>query len=361
VAAGAASGSTVAVSDGSLVWTWRGDLRRRVGSPLQGVRALAWEGSSLWALADGGLYSSGGAALPWRRAYEGLAGVSAIAGGEERLWLVLGGGLVVEHARERCGSPWQSAAGGGALAQPRGIVLSPDGWFAVADTGHHRVLWYTAAGTCLASFGVRGSAPGAFQEPTGLALAEDGTLAVADTWNGRVQLLEADGSVRVVGRELYGPRGLLWLRDGSLLVADTGNRVLLRFAPPRWEREELIRFPGPVVGLAALGDLVAAALPTEGQVAIVDPGRGVELRRLAVPGWQGGEQQEGYLAVLPTGELLASAPKPGELWRLDPSGAQEPQRLPATLLGVTGLAVLPDGDLLASQPPEHRLVRVALR
>jgi sugar lactone lactonase YvrE len=103
------------------------------------------------------------------------------------------------------------------------------------------------------------------------------------------------------------------------------------------------------------------ALPTEGQVALVDPGRGVEVRRLPVPGWRGGDQQEGYLVALPSGELLASAPTPGELWRLDPSGAREPQRLPATLPGVTGLAVLPDGDLLAAQTTEHRLVRVALQ
>jgi len=353
----AASGPTVAASDGREVWTWRAGQRRRVGGPLPGVRALAWQGSALWALADGGVYSSGGAVLPWRRALAGIEGVSAIAGSDDRLWLVLGSGLVVEQARERCGSPWA----GGELAQPRGLALSPDGWFAVGDTGHHRVVWYTQAGTCLDAFGVQGSGPGAFQEPTGVALAPDGTLAVADTWNGRVQLLEPGGGVRVVGAELYGPRGVLWLADGSLLVADTGNRVLLRFAPPRWAREEVIRFPGPVVGLAAVQGLVAAALPTEGQVALIDLGRGVEVRRLRVPGWQAGDQQEGYLVALPSGELLASAPTPGELWRLDPSGAREPVRLPATLPGVTGLAVLPDGDVLAAQSTEHRLVRVALR
>jgi len=106
---------------------------------------------------------------------------------------------------------------------------------------------------------------------------------------------------------------------------------------------------------------VAVALPTEGQVALIDVARGVEVRRLQVPGWRTGDQQEGYLAVLPSGDLLASAPTPGELWRLDPSGAREPLRLPATLSGVTGLAVLPDGDVLAAQTTEHRLVRVAIR
>ena len=177
----------------------------------------------------------------------------------------------------------------------------------------------------------------------------------------RIQLLLPDGSVQVVGAELYGPRGVLRLEDGSLLVADTGNRALLRFAPPRWAREEVIRFQGPVVGLASVQGLVAVALPTEGQVALIDVARGSEVRRLQVPGWRTGDQQEGYLAVLPSGDLLASAPTPGELWRLDPSGAREPLRLPATLTGVTGLAVLPDGDVLAAQSTEHRLVRVAIR
>ena len=165
--AAAASGPTVATSDGRDVWTWRGGQRRRVGGSLPGVRALAWQSSALWALADGGVYRSGGAVLPWRRALAGLDGVSAIAGSEERLWLVLGGGLVVERARERCGSPWQGPSAGGELAQPRGLALSPDGWFAVGDTGHHRVVWYTLAGTCLDTFGVQGSVAGAFQEPTG--------------------------------------------------------------------------------------------------------------------------------------------------------------------------------------------------
>jgi YYY domain-containing protein len=360
VAAAAALAGTVAVSDGRRVWTLRGDERRRVGGALEGVRALAWQGASLWALADGGLYRSGGAVLPWRRPLSEVGGVSAMAGSDERLWLVLDDGLVVQHVRRQCGSPWQGSDTSSELQQPRGLAVSSEGWLAVADTGHDRVVWYTMGGTCLDSLGQEGSAPGAFTEPTGLALAADGSLAVTDTWNGRVQILHPDGSIRVVGANLYGPRGVLWAEDGSLLVADTGNRRLLRFRAPRWGAEPVVGFDGPVVGLAGVRGLIAAAVPAEGVVVLVEPTSGAEVRRLAVPGWDARQQQEGYLTVLPSGDLVASAPDTGELWRLDPEGEAAPTRLPVTLPGVTGLAVLPDGNLLAAQTYEHRLVRVSI-
>ena len=359
VAAAAAFGATVALSDGRAVWTLRDDDRRQVGAPLGGILALAWQGTSLWALADGGLYRSGGAVLPWRQPLAALDGVSAIAGSGDRLWLVLDDGLVAQHLRPRCGSPWQGSDAPAELDQPRGLAVSAEGWFAVADTGHDRVVWFTVGGTCLESVGGEGSVPGAFSEPTGLALARDGSLAVTDTWNGRVQILRPNGMIQVVGSDLYGPRGVLWESDRSLLVADTGNRVVLRFRAPDWRAEEVLRLDGPVVGLAMVDGLVAAAVPAAGEVVLLDAKAGAEVRRLAVPGWTNRQQQEGYLAVLPSGELVASAPDSGELWRLDPSGETAPIRLPVTLPGVTGIAVLPDGSLLASQTYEHRLVRVS--
>ncbi len=360
VTAAAALGGTVALSDGRDVWTLRGDDRRPVGAALEGVRALAWQGTSLWALADGGLHRSGGAVLSWRRPLATLGGVSAMAGSGERLWFVLDDGLVAQYVRPRCGSPWQGSDSTAELEQPRGLALSKEGWFAVADTGHDRLVWFTVGGTCLESVGEEGSVPGAFVEPTGLALAPDGSLAVTDTWNGRVQILRPDGMIQVVGSDLYGPRGVVWAEDGSLLVADTGNRVLLRFRAPDWRAEEILRFNGPVVGLALVDGLVAAAVPAEGEVVLVDVNGGVEVRRLPVPGWATRQQQEGYLAVLPSGELVASAPDTGELWRLDPAGVAQPTRLPTTLPGVTGLAVMPNGDLLVAQTYDHRLVRVSV-
>jgi hypothetical protein len=273
----------------------------------------------------------------------------------DRLLLVLDDGMLVQYVQPRCGSPWER---GGGLAQPRDVVVSPDGWLAVADTVNHRLAWYTHRGSCLELFGEEGRMPGQFQQPAGLALAPDRTLAVADTWNGRVQLLRPGGALSVVGDGLYGPRDLLWAPDGALLVADTGNRLLLRYRPPRWDRQELYAFEGPVVGLEWIGGLLAAAVPITGEVVLLDPQTWSAVRSLQVPAWVDGGQQEGYLLAMPSGELLASAPERHELWLLDPTGTRPAERFRDGLPGVTGLALLPDGSILASQTWEDRLVRL---
>jgi sugar lactone lactonase YvrE len=189
-------------------------------------------------------------------------------------------------------------------------------------------------------------------------LAADGTVAVADTWNGRVQLLLPDGTIRIVGDGLYGPRGVLWLPDGGLLVADTGNMTLLRYRPPQWNREELHRFDGPAVGLSWADGAVAVAVPAEGKVVMLSPDEWSVLREIEMPGWSSGEQQEGYLVQTEAGGLLASAPGPGELWLLDPTGVNGPRRVAEDLEGVTGLALLPNGRILMSLTWENRLHRI---
>jgi YYY domain-containing protein len=358
--AAAAVGSTVATSDGERVSIRSGSDEHTVG-PLQGeVRWLAWQDRVLWALTEMGLYRSGGGVLPWRHSLPDLEGVSAIAGGGGRLWLVLDDGVLVQRSAERCTPPWQGGEQGGDLDQPRDVEASAAGWFAVTDTRNHRVRWYTQQGVCLDRYGTEGGLPGQFREPSGLALAPDGTLAVADTWNGRVQLLRPGGSVQIVGDRLYGPRDVLWAPDGALLVADTGNWTLLRYSPPRWQREELYRFDAPVVGLAWSDGLVAAAVPVTGLVVLVDLLERVEVRRLEMPGWQSGDQQEGYLAVAPGGGILASAPAAGELWLLDPSGATPPRRVAEDLPGVTGFAALQDGRIIASRTWDNELVRLRI-
>ena len=357
VVAAAASGPALATSDGETVWLRQGSGRRRVGSSLSGVRSLAWQGTTLWASTEDGLYRSGGGLLPWRRALGDLTGVSAMAGAGERLLLVLDDGTLVLHQQPRCGSPWEKNGG---LSQPRDLVVSAEGWLAVADTVNHRLLWYTHGGACLDAFGEDGGLPGQFHQPAGLALAPDRTLAVADTWNGRIQLLRPGGDLTIVGDGMFGPRDLLWERDGGLLVADTGNRLLLRYRPPRWQREELYRFEAPVVGLEWVGGLLAAAVPVTGEVVLLDPQGWSLVRILPVPGWIDGGQQEGYLLTLPSGELMASAPDRRELWLLDPTGTRPARRIRDDLPGVTGLALLPDGSVVVSQTSEDRLVRLRL-
>ena len=360
IAAVAANGPAVAWSDGSRVWVGSGGSRRVLGHSLAGVKALTWRGPDLWALDSEGLYRSGGAVLPWRRAVDDAGPLAGIAGNKHDLWLVRTDGFVLELHTPRCRSPWnaEGTPTDSGLNEPRGLAASPSGWFVVADTFNHRLSWYTNQGNCLDTFGALGFTPGEFREPSGIALADDGSLAVADTWNGRVQLIGPDGAIEVVDDGLFGPRELLWGPGHSLLVADTGNRRLLRYSPPGWKREIVTELPAPVIGLTWAGGLVAAAVPSDGAIFLVDPDNGETVRRLDVPGWSSGKQQEGYLALLPSGEIAASAPAPGELWIVDPSGDSPPRLLRSNLPGLTAIALLPDGDILGSLTWAHKLVRI---
>ncbi len=362
VTAAAARGTWIAWSEGNSVLVGRGETPRIVSGPLDGVRLLGWAGTALIAIDSQGIHRSGGGILPWRQALHGVDSIVAITGNQDGLWLVREDGLVLDSPTPRCASPWkpEQTRPGENLREPRGLAASPLGWFVAADALNHRIVWYSEPGVCIDQMGSEGTIPGAFREPSGLALAPDGTLAITDTWNGRVQLLRPDGSTQIVGKNLFGPRAALWMADGSLLVSDTGNKRVLRFSPPDWQEEVAVALPKPVVGLASAAGLLAAAVPSDGIIALVDLAEGEVVRRIEVPGWSSLEQQEGYLALLPSGDLVASAPKPGELWRVDPTGSKPPHLLRNDLPGVTGLTLLPDGQLLAALTWEHRLVKVDL-
>ena len=362
VTAAAASGMRIAWSEGSRIWVGRGAEPQKVGDDLDGVRAISWQGEVLWVLGSSGLYRTGSVALPWQKILDNTDDLVALAGSQSRLWLIRDDGTVFEPDRPHCPSPWTSppSSQAGSLREPRGIAVSPAGWFAVTDTLNHRILWYSDDGRCLDSVGSEGSGPREFHEPSGIAIGGDGSLAVADTWNGRIQVLRPNGVTEVFGRNLFGPRDLLWAPDGSLLVSDTGNRKLLRFVPPEWNDVTVARLPGPPVGLAWAGGLIAVAVPAEGALLLVDGSTGDVARRIELRCWNTHDQQEGYLALLPSGNIVASSPHFGELWIVDPT-EEEPQRLLQDgLPGVTSISLTPAGDLIASLTWEHRLVRVPL-
>ncbi len=362
VRAAAAQDDWLAWSDGRTVLVGRDGVPMPVAGALEGVRSLAWQGQDLVAVDDRGVHRSGGCLLPWRTLLEGVGEIATLAGYDHRLWLIGTDGLIIDASDSRCPPPWRNEAdaSGAGLREPRGLAVSPKGWFAVADTRNHRIRWFNSQGGCLDTVGTEGAAPGTFNEPSGLALAADGTLAVTDTWNGRIQLVRPDGTFETVGSHMFGPRDALWSDGGRLLVADTGNRRLLRFDPPNWQETVVATLPGPVTGLASVTGLVAAAVPVDGAVSLVDPDSGEVVRRLEVPGWSSGEQQEAYLAVLPSGDIAATAPKPGELWIVDPTGGNPARLLRDGLPGVTAVALLPDGNLLVSLTWEHRLERIPL-
>ena len=148
---------------------------------------------------------------------------------------------------------------------PRAACVATNGSLWVADTGHHRLLGWTALPTednepatvlvGQGSFGDEGRngrgdpGPATLNVPTGIAACADG-LALADAWNHRVLLWHEvprrhnQPADIVLGQEnfcsaepnrareaptsdtLFWPFGVAW--DGQRLwVADTGNRRVL--------------------------------------------------------------------------------------------------------------------------------------
>ena len=88
------------------------------------------------------------------------------------------------------------------LFGPRDLAIDAAGNLWVTDTGHHRLVVYTAAGEFIREIGApytaesagQGSGPGEFAEPVGIDLAANGEILVADMWNARVQILDANGA-----------------------------------------------------------------------------------------------------------------------------------------------------------------------
>jgi uncharacterized membrane protein len=364
VAMAAASGRLLAVASGDdLRLAGPDGWRTRAGGAV-GVTDLAWTGPVLWRASDRGLQFSGAGLAPWSPPLPDSQAVRHLAG--DRTGLVAGdtAGTLWSRPTQACASPFdgQRGRGPGQLAEPRGLALSPDGIMVVADAMNHRLQFLSPSGICLGTVGGEGDLPGAFREPSSVAWADDGRLAVTDTWNGRVQILDADGAQPItIDSNFYGPRAALWLDASRLLVSDTGNKRLALCSGPRWSCTTVVRFDAPPVGLAQVdtGE-IAVALPAAGALVLVDLAQRLETDRIELPGWDGGHQQEGYLVALPDGDLLASAPHPGELWRVDPLGRAEPMRLRADLPGLTGLALTTDGTLIGALTWQHRLVRIQL-
>lgn len=162
-----------------------------------------------------------------------------------------------------------------------GKVAVREGWVAVADTGHHRVVVRDAAGAVVAiGSGARGLADGGphearFDAPQGLCIA-DGAVWVCDTENHAVRRIDlatfavttalgtgamgtlplgAPGPARET--PLRSPWDCLWY-DGALLIAMAGTHQLAVWRPADgtvagWVgsgREALIDAPGLDAALA---------------------------------------------------------------------------------------------------------------
>jgi tripartite motif-containing protein 71 len=98
---------------------------------------------------------------------------------------------------------WDEAAGGGNTGTAAGQFQNPEsldlnqtsGRIYVADTGNHRVQYFTSAGVYEGTWGSAGTGTSQFNGPNGLAVNQTtGSVYVLDAGNDRVQYFDATGT-----------------------------------------------------------------------------------------------------------------------------------------------------------------------
>lgn len=143
---------------------------------------------------------------------------------------------------------------------PRGMSLSNDGNFWVADTGGSRVLKVGPDGKVIASIEGRGSEPGQFLEPASTWEAPNGTLYVVDVGNARVQSFSPD-----LKPITSWPIGSSIARDGNRitgdengeLVTEADSHAVVRYDP---QGKELARW----IYEGSTGQLIPSAITPAG-------------------------------------------------------------------------------------------------
>jgi len=168
------------------------------------------------------------------------------------------------------------AFGQQALAQPGGVAVDAAGHVWVADTGHGRVVEFSAAGRVLAAFGAAGSGRERLNQPVALAVTPSGDVWVADQGNSRVVEFSADGRYRVsfavptpagVGLDT---RGEVWV--SSPAYALTGGNSVREFSPAG---HQLRSFGTTQAGYGDLGNPGGLAVGPDGRIYVAQPDYGL--------------------------------------------------------------------------------------
>lgn len=119
---------------------------------------------------------------------------------------------------------------------PRGVAVSPDGSFYVADAGNYRIQKFDSAGKIKKIWGSYGSGNGQFERITSIAAGPNGSVYVVDVylWRVRIQKFDDNGNF-ITGWSLDGGTfsfpsfGIAIGPDGSVFIADQGNHRILKF------------------------------------------------------------------------------------------------------------------------------------
>ena len=211
----------------------------------------------------------------------------------------------------------------GAVAEPRGLAIGPDGTVFVADAGKHAIVAIDPDGATH----LLGN--GQFEEPTAVAVLPNGGLVVLDAKTGSLQRMGRDGTrgERLIPTEgLFGPRGMAAAKDGRLVVADTGgNRLLVLGADGRLTQT-----------IGGLKEPTDAAFLPDGTLLVAETGAN-QLVIVGLDGKRGASWpmpasttvQGPHVAVLPNGGWVATAPEQRGLLRMSPGGGSPQPSQPA--------------------------------
>ena len=140
-------------------------------------------------------------------------------------------------------SPENAFAPAAPLNQPRGLALDAAGALYIADTGNHRVVRISPAGTLTTvagngSPGLAGDGGRAvlaqLNSPNAVALDARGNLYIADTFNHAVRKVTPDGIITTAAgpaASLNFPGGVAVDANGAVYIADTWNHRIRLLDP----------------------------------------------------------------------------------------------------------------------------------
>jgi len=265
------------------------------------------------------------------------------------------------------------------LELPRDVALDAAGNIYVAS-GNSRIQVLSPEGVLIREIGWPGTEPGALAEPWGVAVSPDGEIYVADTWNHRIQVYGADGEYlrswgtygattdTAAGALLYGPRDIVLDASGNVYVSDTGNKRVIKFSP---QGDVLAVLGGAGSQPGLFQEPVGLAFDAEGNLYVADTwNQRIQvfdqelhfLRQWPVYAWESGSVvNKPYLAVDARGHVVASDPEGYRLFEFDAEGAlvsvwgQYGSDLASVNLP-TGLAFGPDGRLYVADTENGRVV-----
>ena len=245
-------GVAVTADGGFLIGDTSNHRIRRV-SPAGTITTVA--GTTQGLSGDGGPATAAQLTFPSGVAVTADGGFLIADSGTHRVRRVSPAGTITTVAGTTQGS---SGDGGPATAAqltfPSGVAVTADGGFLIADSGNHRMRRVSPTGTITTVAGTTGGLSGddgpataaQLDTPRGVAVTADGGFLIADSGNHRVRRVSPTGTITTVAgttRGLSGDGGpataaqlnfafgVAVTADGGFLIADTLNHRMRRVSP----------------------------------------------------------------------------------------------------------------------------------